>query len=152
MVLSIQENYITKHYRLALQNSFHEQKTSPRLTRPLGDGMSFNGITMAQSPGDGNSRGLCLLQITTQEILSLGKLSRLEHLHLGGFVTCCGLRVLRALRDLGRWWFSWATAGVRPLRNSNSSNSLRRFPRLFLVRLLQHKRSMASHVPTFIAP
>ena len=149
MVLSIQENYITKHYRLALQNSFHEQKTSARLTRPLGDGMSFNGRTMAQSPGDGNSRGLCLLQITTQEILSLGKLSRLEHLRLWGFVTCCGLRVLRALRDLGRWWFSWATAGVRPLRNSNS---LRRFPRLFLVRLLQHKRSMASRVPTFIAP
>ena len=76
--------------------------------------MSFNGITMAQSPGDGNSRGLSLLQITTQEILSLGKLSRLEHLRRGGFVTCCGLRVLRALRDLGRWWFSWATAGVRP--------------------------------------
>ena len=38
---------------------------------------------MAQSVGDGNSRGLCLLQITTQEILSLGELSRLEHLRLG---------------------------------------------------------------------
>ena len=77
---------------------------------------------MAQSPGDGSSRGLCLLQITTQEVLSLAKLSRLEYLRRGGFVTCCGLRVLRALRDLGRWWFSWAAAGVRPLRNSNSSS------------------------------
>ena len=38
---------------------------------------------MAQSPGDGSSRGLCLLQIITQEVLSLGKLSRLEHLHRG---------------------------------------------------------------------
>ena len=26
VVLSIQENYITKYYKLALQNSFHEQK------------------------------------------------------------------------------------------------------------------------------
>ena len=69
---------------------------------------------MVQSPGDGSSRGLCSLQITTQEVPSLGKLSRLGHLRRGGFVTCRGLRVLRALRDLGRWWFSWATAGVRP--------------------------------------
>ena len=89
--------------------------------------MLSNGITMAQSPGDHNSRGLCLLQITTQKILSLGKLSRLVHSRRGGFVTCCGLRVLRALRVLGRWWFSWATAGGTTLRNSNSSNSSRRF-------------------------
>ena len=73
-----------KHYKLAQQIAFYEQKTSPRLIRSLGEGMSFNGVTMAQSPGDGSSRGLCLLQITTQEVLSLGKLSRLEHLRRWG--------------------------------------------------------------------
>ena len=107
---------------------------------------------MAQSPGDRNSRGLCLLQTTTQEILSLGKLSRFEHLRRGGFVTCCGLRVLRALRDLERWWFSWATAGVRPCVTLTPRTPQDAFPRLWLVRSLQQNRSMASRVPTFIAP
>ena len=45
--LSKQENYITKHYKLAQQIAFYEQKTSPRLIRSLGKGMSFDGVTMA---------------------------------------------------------------------------------------------------------
>ena len=114
--------------------------------------MLSNGITMAQSPGDHNSRGLCLLQITTQKILSLGKLSRLVHSRRGGFVTCCGLRVLRALRVLGRWWFSWATAGARPCVTLTPPTLPDAFPRLWIVRSLQQKRTMCSRVPTFIAP
>ena len=53
--------------RLALQKIIYKQKTtSPRLIRSLGEGMEgvpFDGLTMAQSPGDGNSRGLCSLQV-----------------------------------------------------------------------------------------
>ena len=81
---------------------------------------------MVQSPGDGSSRSLCLLQITTQ-VPSLGKLSRLGHLRRGGFVTCCGLRVLRALRDLGRWLGSpGRQQGVQPC-----ATQTRRTPKTF---------------------
>ena len=62
VVLIVQGNYISKHYKLTLQNGFYEQKFPPRPIRSLGEGMSSKGVTMAQSPGDGNSRGLCLLQ------------------------------------------------------------------------------------------
>ena len=35
--------------------------------------------------------------------------------------------MLRALRDLGRWWFLWATAGARPYATLTPRTSSRRF-------------------------
>ena len=57
-----------KYYTLSsTKNNLQTKKTtSPRLIRSLGEGMEgvpFDGLTMAQSPGDGSSRGLCSLQV-----------------------------------------------------------------------------------------
>ena len=91
--------------------------------------------------------------IATQRILSLGKLSRLEHLRRGGFVTYCGLRVLRALRDLGRSWFSWATAGVRPCATLTPRTSSRRFSSTLACSLTPAKKGRCAPVsPLFIPP
>ena len=92
---------------------------------------SFDGVTMAQPPGDGSSRGLRLLQafykFTTnsytekpfpREFIKARALTSLGALSPAVAFVCSGRYVI-----LGRWWFSWAAAGVRPLRNSNSSNS-----------------------------
>ena len=163
MNLSKQENYITKYYKLAQQIAFYKQKTSSRLIRSLGEGMegmSFDGVTMAQSPGDGSSRGLCLLQIfykfTThnytrspfpREIIKARVLTSWGLCHLLWPSCAQGATWSRAmvvfLGDSGGTIF----AQLRTPRTS-----LRRFPRFLLVRSLQHKSSMASCVPTFIAP
>ena len=86
-----------------------------------------------------------------QESFSLGETIKARALTSWGLVTCRGLRVLRALRDLGRWWFSWATAGARPYATPTLELFSRRFFDL-LVRSLQQKRKMCSRVPTYIAP
>ena len=85
------------------------------------EGASFDGVTMAQPPGDGSSRGLCSLQVFYKFTINNytrnpfpRETIKARALTSWGFVTCCGLRVFRALRNLGRWWFLWATAGARP--------------------------------------
>ena len=107
---------------------------------------------MAQSLGDHNSRGLKFTTKLHKESFSLGKTIKARALTSWGLVTCCGLRVLRALRDLGRWWFSWATAGARSYATLFFRTFSRRFLRRLLVRSLQQKRKMCSRVPTYIAP
>ena len=92
---------------------------------------SFDGVTMAQSPGDGSPRGLRLLQAFykllqtaiqkkpfPREFIKARALTSLGALSPAVAFVCSGRYVI-----LGRWWFSWAAAGVRPLRNSNSLSS-----------------------------
>ena len=124
------------------------------------EGMSFDGVTMAQSPGDGSSRGLCLLQIfykfTTnnytrspfpRETIKARALTSLGALSLAVAFVCSGRYVISGDGgSLGR------QRGYDPCATRTPRTSLRRLPRLLLVCSLQHKRSMASRVPTFIAP
>ena len=151
-----------EYYTLSSTKIIYEHKTSPRLIRSLGEGMegaSFDGVTMAQSPGDGSSRGLCSLQVFYKFTINNytrnpfpRETIKARALTSWGFVTCCGLRVFRALRNLGRWWFLWATAGARPCATFTPRTSSRRFFSTLPCSLAPAKRPMCSRVPTFIAP
>ena len=124
------------------------------------EGMSFDGVTTAQSPGDGSSRGLCLLQIfykfTTnnytrspfpRETIKARALTSLGAFSLAVTFVWSGRYVISGDGgSLGR------QRGYDPCATRTPRTSLRRFPQLLLVCSLQHKRSMASRVPTFIAP
>ena len=116
-----------KYYTLSSTNNLQTIKLPRGQLDPLGAAHVSNGTEVAQSPGDSNSRGLNFATNNYTKNPFPRETIKARALTSWGFVTCCGLRVLRALRVLGRWWFSWATAGARPCATLNSSNSSRRF-------------------------
>ena len=91
VAFNVQGNYISKNYKLTLQNGFYEQKFHLRPIRSIGEGVSFKGASMAQSPGDGKLPRPLLITITTQQVPSLGKAIKARTLTSWGLVTCCGL-------------------------------------------------------------